>query len=79
MLFGSLWLSQFLARKKSSTYQTTEYVGEASAKSDSYSEQNFLPRFWADKEDYKASTPVSSGKEILRHQQITRRASQIGS
>lgn len=28
---------------------------------------------------YKASTPVSSGKEILRHQQITRRASQIGS
>lgn len=38
MLFGSLWLSQFLARKKSSTYQTTEYVGEASAKSDSYSE-----------------------------------------
>lgn len=74
MLFGSLWLSQFLARKKSSTYQTTAYVGEASAKSDS-----FLPRFWADKEDYKASTPVSSGKEILRHQQITRRASQIGS
>lgn len=35
MLFGSLWLSQFLARKKSSTYQTTAYVGEASAKSDS--------------------------------------------